>query len=129
MGMFEQLSKRERRTVKANFTDIRLAQGKTLMSQGDIGCEFIYLADGIGRIEVDGETVATVNPGDFFGELALFRRRFGLDPLRVASVHVDGPSQIYVATMREFAAVLDDAPTVREKVVAQALRLGMPSPV
>ena len=39
--------------------------------QGEIGTGFFIVVDGGARVVRDGETIATLGPGDFFGELSV----------------------------------------------------------
>jgi hypothetical protein len=49
----------------------RLAQGETLVKQGDPGTELFLLLDGVLEVSVDGRAVAEVGPGSILGERAL----------------------------------------------------------
>ncbi|MBW3574045.1 MAG: cyclic nucleotide-binding domain-containing protein [Actinobacteria bacterium] len=48
-----------------------LAEGATLVEQGEEGHELFLLLDGVLRVEVDGQAVAEVGPGALLGERAL----------------------------------------------------------
>lgn len=48
-----------------------LAEGATLVEQGEEGHELFLLLDGVLRVEVDGQPVAEVGPGAVLGERAL----------------------------------------------------------
>jgi hypothetical protein len=48
-----------------------LAEGETLVSQGDSGTDLFLLLDGVLVVEVDGEAVAELGPGSILGERAL----------------------------------------------------------
>ncbi len=44
--------------------------GHRILSQGGAGMEFFLILDGTAEVDVDGEVVATLEGGDFFGEVA-----------------------------------------------------------
>ena len=51
----------------------KLAEGKTLVEQGDRGDQIFLLLDGVVTVEVDGEPLAELGPGAVLGERALRR--------------------------------------------------------
>ena len=57
--------------------------------QGEIGTGFFVVVDGAVRVVRDGETIATLGPGDFFGELSVLDGK-----PRNASVVADGPTTL-----------------------------------
>jgi CRP-like cAMP-binding protein len=67
-----------------------------------------------GRLMVlDGNTpVATLGPGDFFGEIALIE-----SVPRTATVRAEGISRLLVIGHREFHALMDEFPSVRGAVL------------
>ena len=66
-------------------THVSVPDGKVLIQQGKVGREFFMLLGGRALCYVDGALMATFEPGDFFGEMALLRR----SP-RQATVVADG---------------------------------------
>lgn len=51
----------------------KLAEGDTLVKQGEAGAELFLLLDGVLTVEVDGEEVAEVGPGSVLGERAVLK--------------------------------------------------------
>jgi CRP-like cAMP-binding protein len=97
--------------------------GTALVSEGASGYSFYVLLDGAAEVTVDGKTVATYGPGDFFGEMAIIgggRRNatvtvtapsrilsmFGTDFRMLQEVQPDVAAQLE-ETMRQRAAELD----------------------
>lgn len=74
---------------------LELAEGDTLVEQGDAGWDLFLLLDGILTIEIDGEVAAEVGPGSILGERSLFeggQRTATLraaTPVRLATVAVE----------------------------------------
>jgi CRP/FNR family transcriptional regulator, cyclic AMP receptor protein len=75
--------------------------------QGDIGTGFFVIVGGGARVVRDGETIATLGPGDFFGELSVLDGR-----PRIAQVITDGPTSCLALATWDFEAVLLAEPKV-----------------
>jgi CRP/FNR family transcriptional regulator, cyclic AMP receptor protein len=87
--------------------------GATLMRQGRLGHEAFVLLEGEATVAIDGTPVATLQPGDIVGEMALLER----EP-RVATVTATDDVRALVLTPNGFNAVLDASPTVTRRVMA-----------
>ncbi len=86
--------------------------GDVLVTQGERGHEFYVISDGEADVVIDGSTVASLKPGDFFGELAV------LDPQpRQATVTMTTPGQVLILSEREFFGMLSSAPTLSRKLL------------
>jgi CRP/FNR family transcriptional regulator, cyclic AMP receptor protein len=75
--------------------------------QGEIGTGFFVVVSGAVRVVRGGETIATLGPGDFFGELSVLDGR-----PRVAQVIANGPTTCLALPTWDFEAVLLDEPKV-----------------
>ncbi len=53
--------------------EVRVDPGSVVFSAGDHGDRFYVIAEGRAAVEVESEPVRTLEPGDFFGEIALLR--------------------------------------------------------
>jgi hypothetical protein len=51
--------------------EVEFPAGGVIARQGDVGTGFFLVASGSVRIVRDGETIATLGPGEFFGELSV----------------------------------------------------------
>lgn len=70
--------------------EVRFTQpGQVVIRQGDPGDAFYIILEGSARVHRDGNHVGTLNPGDYFGELALIKRQ-----PRAASIYVQGPGPL-----------------------------------
>src|SRR3954451_3313137 len=67
--------------------EVDFPSGRPIVRQGDDGAGFYLIVSGGARVTRDGQELARLGPGDFFGELSLLDR----EP-RVASVTADGPT-------------------------------------
>ena len=88
--------------------------------QGDIGTGFFVVVSGAVRVVRDGEVIARLGPGDFFGELSV------LDGLpRLAQVIADGPTTCLALATWDFETVLLGEPRLTLAIlrgVARRLR-------
>ena len=92
--------------------EVDVADGYTLMRQGDLGQEFFLVASGRIRIERDGTTVNTLGPGDYLGEIALLD-----EGRRTATAVTEGPAKLLVITHRGFHSLLDSSTDVRAAIM------------
>jgi len=103
----------ERIAALAHVAHVRA--GEVVVREGELGCEFYVLVAGTARVSVDeGQTVADLDPGSFFGEMAL------LDGgERVATVTAVTDLELMVLHRDEFNEMLAMAmPTIAPRLLA-----------
>jgi len=103
-------------------TAISTAADQVVVSRGEAGRHFYVIAAGRAVVELDGGATRGLEPGDFFGEIALLR-----DVPRTATVRAAEPLQLYAVERDAFlAAVTGHAPTLAaaENVVSSRLPAG-----
>jgi CRP-like cAMP-binding protein len=111
--LFAACSRKDLQTVAKRAEDVYVTAGKALVSEGETGHEFFVIIDGRARVTRKGRTVATIGPGDAFGELALLDKA-----PRNASVVADTDMELVVLGQREFAGLIDDVPGFARKLLA-----------
>jgi CRP-like cAMP-binding protein len=75
--------------------------------QGEIGTGFFVIVDGTARVVRDGQELARLGPGDFFGEMSV------IDGLpRVAQVVTTAPTRCLALASWEFERLILDHPTI-----------------
>ena len=117
--LFSGCSASEIRKIRGSLDELTVAPGKVLCEEGDIGREFFVIASGTASVRRKGRKVATLGPGDYFGELALLDRK-----PRSATVISEGDLQILVLGQRQFNAILESMPSIARKLLsATATRL------
>jgi CRP/FNR family transcriptional regulator, cyclic AMP receptor protein len=93
---------------------------RVIARQGEIGTGFFVIVDGMVRVSRDGNLVARLGPGEFFGELSL------LDGgPRIAQVAAEEPTRCLALASWDFERVLREEPGVALsvlRVVAGRLR-------
>jgi CRP-like cAMP-binding protein len=70
-------------------TETSVPAGKHLLNEGDYAYEFMAIEEGEAEVVRGGERVATLGPGDFFGEIALLEKT-----MRTASVVAITPMRL-----------------------------------
>jgi CRP-like cAMP-binding protein len=113
ISLFESLSDKELSTIARLYDEVEIAAGQVIVRQGAFGQEAFALASGSVTVTVNGEQVATLAPGSYFGELS---------PLdhspRSATVTAVTDARLFVFGPREFATLLSDHPGVSRKMLA-----------
>ena len=86
--------------------------GEVLVREGDAGTDFFVLASGTALVRRGGDVVASLEPGAYFGELALF------DPApRNATVTATTPATVVTLSRDAFRQVLGDSVAIREALL------------
>jgi CRP/FNR family transcriptional regulator, cyclic AMP receptor protein len=91
-----------RRAVEVEFQN-----GHVIARQGEVGTGFFIVASGAVRVVRDGATIATLGPGEFFGELSVLDGR-----PRVAQVVAAEPTVCLALASWDFEAVVGEEPGV-----------------
>lgn len=117
--VFARCTKKELEAVSRLGTSIVVEPGYVLTREGRRGYEFFVILEGDATCTIDGEQVATLTTGDFFGEVAL------LDGgTRSATVIADTAMKVIVIDSREFSGMIGDAPSAARQIMsALAARL------
>ena len=118
--LFSALSKRDLQRVAKASDEVSIDAGRVLVEQGRTGHEFFLILDGEAVIRRNNRKIATLGPGQYFGELAILDR----GP-RSASVIANTDMRVLVLGQREFVGVLDSIPGMASKLLttmAQRLR-------
>lgn len=110
--LFAGLSAKERELVARHADEVEVEVGRQLIEEGEIGWEFFVIESGAAEVKVGDESVATLGPGDFFGEVALKDESHR----RTASVVTTEPSTLIVMTGQAFRTVEGDMPSVGQRI-------------
>ena len=111
--LFAGLSPKDREKVARWADTVDLPAGKHLLEEGRLPHEFFVILDGEVEVMHDGEHLATLGPGDFFGEIALLEHG-----RRTASVVAASPTSLAVMSPIAFDAMRREMPRVAERVEA-----------
>jgi CRP-like cAMP-binding protein len=111
--LFSALSRRELALVAKRAEDVVVPAGKVLVSEGETGQQFFVIMNGTAKLTRRGRKIATLGPGDSFGELALLDKH-----PRNATAVAETAMELVVIGQREFAGLIDDVPGFARKLLA-----------
>ena len=112
---FSAIPKKELARVAQQTDEVDVPAGEVLMREGDLGDQFFVIEAGTADVTRDGQRVAELGPGDFFGEMALLEA-----DRRNATVTATSPMTLIVMSRASFRAIDKTMPRVHE-AVAQAI--------
>ena len=119
IALFDGLTDGELVRVADWLEPIDVPGGWFLLNQGSYPEGFFVVLDGTVRVEREGEEVATIGAGDFFGEIALLE-----DDRRTATVTSVGRVRAAVMEAANFFEMCAEIPLVGQRVSAIALERG-----
>ncbi len=91
--------------------------GAVIVKQGEPGVGFYLIDEGKVEVEQGGRSLATLGPGDFFGELALLE-----DVPRTATVIARAPTRCLQLVRWNFRAILKENPDIAVRLLETAVR-------
>ena len=111
--LFAALSKKDLKAAAHLADEIHVNEGARLAEEGQFAHEFFAIKDGTADVIHDGNVIAQLGPGDFFGEIALLITR-----RRTASVVARTPMKLVVIFGPNFRSLASDLPGVQQKIDA-----------
>lgn len=93
--------------IAERVVEVGFPKDHLIARQGEVGTGFFMVATGGVRVVRDGETIATIGPGDFFGELSVLDGQ-----PRVAQVIANEPTVCLALATWDFEAVVREEPAV-----------------
>jgi CRP/FNR family transcriptional regulator, cyclic AMP receptor protein len=113
IGAFSGLSRRELERLAGWTFEVEMPQGEELLKEGRLAHEFFVIEDGAVEVRRDGERIAELGAGDFFGEIALLE-----GGTRTATVIATTPVRLIVMSAHEFRQMEQELPAVADRVRA-----------
>ncbi len=114
-ALFEGMSEAEVEESAAAFEPKRVFMGEELTREGDFGYSFFVVLSGRVRVEIGGESVAELEAGDHFGEVALVN-----GDKRNATVKALETSELAKIMTWDFQELLETNPTLAGRLKAVA---------
>ena len=93
--------------IADRITELDVPGDRVIARQGEIGTGFFLIATGGARVVREGQTIATLGPGDFFGELSVLDGK-----PRNAQVVSNEPTVCLALASWDFEAVVHEQPSV-----------------
>ena len=94
-----------------------VSAGTRLTGEGASGYSFYVLTDGAASVTSGGDTIASLGPGDFFGEVAILG-----DGRRSATVTTTVDSTVLALFGTDFRRLQDTQPAIAESIAAAMRR-------
>lgn len=109
--LFAKFSEDELRQIAPFAEEVVVEAGTELVREGDYSYEFMAIEDGKVRVSRDGQSLAELGPGDFFGEIGLLERA-----LRTATVEAVESTRLITLTGWDLARVEKAMPEAIEEL-------------
>ena len=117
--LFSGLSQRQLKRLARLFKERTFADGRSVVKQGQMsGVGFFIISEGEASVTVEGEEVARIGPGSYFGELALISEQ-----VRSATVTAEGPLRCLVIAFWDFRNFAKENPEVSWKLLQHLVDL------
>ena len=111
LPLFRDLTRKEREQIARWTDEVDVPAGYALLEQGRLPHEFFVIETGTVEVAKDGEHLADLGPGDFFGEIAIMEH-----DRRTASVVATTPVTAIVMLARDFETMAGVMPHVADQI-------------
>jgi CRP-like cAMP-binding protein len=111
LPFFSELSEEEVRAIATSADEVSVAEGRDIVREGDFSYDVFVIVDGAARVHRDGETVAELGPGDFFGEGGVLGKG-----LRAASVTTTEPTRLITLNHWDIQRLRREIPQVLDRM-------------
>jgi CRP-like cAMP-binding protein len=109
--LFSTLADDELQAIAPFAEEVDVEEGTVLVKEGQYSYEFIAIREGTAEVTRGGEHVASLGPGDFFGEMGLLEKA-----LRNATVTAKSPMQVVTLTGWDMKRLEKNSPQAVEEI-------------
>jgi CRP-like cAMP-binding protein len=113
ISLFATLAPDEEDSLARHFEERHVEAGEHLTLDGASGYFFFMILEGTAEVSHDGEVVATLGPGEHFGEAAILENK-----RRNATVTSTSPMRLAVLFGADFAKLCNDHPEIAARIEA-----------
>jgi CRP/FNR family transcriptional regulator, cyclic AMP receptor protein len=103
--LFSGLGDRDLERIADRFQERTFPEGAVVLEEGASGTSFFVIGEGNAAVSVRGDLVATLGPGDYFGEMAVVD-----EGVRSASVTAATDLRSYFLTPWDFRPLVEEHP-------------------
>jgi CRP-like cAMP-binding protein len=103
--LFADLDDDDLASISASAIEVEADEGEALATQGDLGHALFAIESGTVEVTADGERLATLGPGDVFGEMAVVAAG-----IRMATVVATSPVRLIAMLKRDVWALEQRSP-------------------
>src|SRR4029077_2509576 len=111
---FETLEPEDQTAIAPWFEVQDVSAGVKVTGEGAAGYSFYVLLEGTATVTINGIEVRTLQPGDFFGELAILG-----EGRRTATVTTTSPAKVLVLFGTEFRQLQQEYPELAAQIESQ----------
>lgn len=115
--LFAGVSNAELQRIAESAKERRFDPGASIVSEGEPGHGFYLIIDGRAEVKRGDRTVATLGPGEFFGELALIR-----ETPRTATVVAKDPTTCLALSRWDFKGIVVANPSIAIRLLETVAR-------
>jgi CRP/FNR family cyclic AMP-dependent transcriptional regulator len=108
--LFANLDDHDLQVIATFANETSVSEGDVLVREGDFSYELMAIEEGTAAVERDGQTLATLGPGDFFGEVGVLQNE-----LRNATIVAKTGMRLITLTTWEIKR-MRNMPGVMEKI-------------
>jgi CRP-like cAMP-binding protein len=115
LPLFEGLDAESLRTVAKVTQEVSVSEGAEIVREGDYSYDLTIIDEGQAEVHHEGQVVATLGPGDVFGEAGVLSKG-----LRSATVRASTPMRLITLTGWDLRRLRNRIPELEERVSALA---------
>jgi CRP/FNR family cyclic AMP-dependent transcriptional regulator len=112
---FAALAPPVRAALAEALNEVDVPAGKRVASQGDFAYELFAIVEGTARVEQDGALVATLGPGEVFGEIGLL-----MTGRRTAAIVAETPMILLAMFDQSFLRLSREYPEFADAIHSQS---------
>ncbi len=111
--LFAELSDEDVVALAERMHELEVAAGSYVVQQGELSYKFYVILEGTAALDREGEHLADLGPGDFFGEMGIVGHS-----RRNADVVATSPMRMNVLVGWDLRTLMDEFPRLRRQIQA-----------